>query len=364
MSVIILVPMRKLPSILLVPLVSGLLLVGLVEVFMRTGVIRPTFRNPMGLGMYLDERLVYRLAPRCREDINGDGYRDRDFAVPRKPGVKRAVFLGDSFVMGMYVKPEETIPRILQDVSGGAMEVYNMGIFGYGPDQSLNQMLIDVPRYRPDTIILSIYPSNDFADLARNRLYTVTRAGELIEKPDNAVTRTLPAFKALFLIDYLALKAGIIRPRMLDIIRAISSSSNNDDVFVNRPGSVEALYKHDLMREVLKKIKRTADEMHAELLVAIIPSIWNIQDRSFLRSSDWPEDKLLINEYIVRDLLVEAGIRHINFADVFLSRPSGEPLYDPELDNHLSVYGHRVVADEIWGLLNSTSGGAQERPPG
>ena len=147
----------------------------------------------------LDPRLLYRFQGASRDDLNSSGYRDYEF--PRAKGDRyRILVLGDSFVFGDNVEPEETIPKVLEDELGDRFEVFNMGVIGYGPDQSYAQLLEDGLDYAPDAVILTIYPANDFGDLLRNELVAETGDQRVEWLASNPSTRAIPRLRLLALL--------------------------------------------------------------------------------------------------------------------------------------------------------------------
>lgn len=171
--------MRTVLKIVLITLVSivGVLLG--VEVYFRLAVpVHPGV--PMGWFWRVPDPITgWSLQP----GVSGRSYNDMyeyDVAVQinelglRSPahigyektlGVYRILLLGDSFVEAMQVELEETfgqqLARILNE-KGYRVEVINAGVGGWGTDQELLWLRHEGYKYRPDLIILAIYPRNDF----------------------------------------------------------------------------------------------------------------------------------------------------------------------------------------------------------
>ncbi|MGE0621360.1 MAG: GDSL-type esterase/lipase family protein [Pseudomonadales bacterium] len=75
--------------------------------------------------------------------------------IPPKSGT-RAVALGDSFVYGNEVGPEENFAALLDRADNG-LEVLNLGVPGYGIDQSWLKYLRHGEPLDPDIVIFGIY---------------------------------------------------------------------------------------------------------------------------------------------------------------------------------------------------------------
>ena len=167
---------------------------GLFEVLLRFGLYEPQTRM-YEYTILFDKDVLFRIAPFCRPDINEMGYRGADFNREKSDFEKRVLFLGDSFVMGDNVAPEKTIPAALERALDG-VEVFNMGVLAYGPDQSLVQLLEDGIDLNPDMVVLGIFPANDFQDIDRSRIFSLDGGGHLTRNADNVITDSMPKYRA------------------------------------------------------------------------------------------------------------------------------------------------------------------------
>jgi len=94
---------------------------------------------------------------------NSLGLRDRDFAIPKPPGVARVVVLGDSFTWGVGLDVEESLPKVLETelaARGARVEVVNAAVPGCNTVQELMLLQTTGLRYQPDLVVV-IYNLND-----------------------------------------------------------------------------------------------------------------------------------------------------------------------------------------------------------
>lgn len=95
---------------------------------------------------------------------NALGWRDAEFALERRPGVRRVIALGDSFTFGVAVdygeRFTEELERLVPD-----LEVLNFGVNAFGPDQELRLLETEGLRYRPDVVLLTVFLGNDLDDI-------------------------------------------------------------------------------------------------------------------------------------------------------------------------------------------------------
>jgi HEAT repeat protein/lysophospholipase L1-like esterase len=103
-------------------------------------------------------------------EFNGDGVRDRRHAVEKPERVARVVFLGDSVTFGHGLEPGEAYPQVLQsllDDDGRALEVFNVGLWGWSTRQERIAYERLVRRYRPDRTIVAVC-LNDVPEMKNN----------------------------------------------------------------------------------------------------------------------------------------------------------------------------------------------------
>ena len=91
---------------------------------------------------------------------NRFGMRDDECDVARSAGIRLALF-GASHPMGVGVAAEEVVDRrlevLLQEVHGVPAEVLNFAVAGYSLLQSVTWMEQQVPKFRPDMVMLFIH---------------------------------------------------------------------------------------------------------------------------------------------------------------------------------------------------------------
>jgi hypothetical protein len=100
-----------------------------------------------------------------RYRTNSLGARD----VEHAPGetVPRVLALGDSYLEGRGVEPENRVTDLLQKSSG--LEFMNLAMSHFGPYQELLAYREFAPRFEHHAVLIGILPMNDFDDLDRVR---------------------------------------------------------------------------------------------------------------------------------------------------------------------------------------------------
>jgi GDSL-like lipase/acylhydrolase family protein len=109
---------------------------------------------------------------------NSHGNRGPEAAFAKPAGVRRVVVMGDSQAWGYGVGDDDTIParlaRLLQEEGGARWEVLNLGVGGYGTDQSFLKYLLQGARYAPDVVVLTVF-KNDPVENARTVAWGVEK---------------------------------------------------------------------------------------------------------------------------------------------------------------------------------------------
>jgi lysophospholipase L1-like esterase len=154
--------------------VAGLLALAILEVGIRlAGPPAPGLRGLHELRP--DRPWLYGLRPHAvtsvggiRYAVNGDGFRDHEYARAKAGGAFRVVVLGDSIAFGWGVPLEETFPKILETrlrtlAGGRPIEVLNLAVSGYNPYTEA-ELFRDVGvRYQPDLVLVQ-FCINDLND--------------------------------------------------------------------------------------------------------------------------------------------------------------------------------------------------------
>jgi len=157
-------PRRRsgLGSRLLLLLVGILLPLLALEVVLRLNHVRVK-----ALSVYqpaADPIVSYVGKPHARPDINALGFRDREHAIAKPPGVFRILVLGDSVTNGYGVEVEEMYTRRLESLlaerDGERYEVVNFGLPQYSTVQEVTLFRERGAQMRPDLVIVG-YVLND-----------------------------------------------------------------------------------------------------------------------------------------------------------------------------------------------------------
>jgi len=252
---------------------------------------------------------------------NHDGFRDRD----HDPGLPKpaVLVLGDSYVWGYDIEQDRRFTELLQRARPD-LEIYNMGVSGYGTDQELLLFQRFVSRYRP-ALVITVYTNiNDPED----NTSSVTNGGyakpyfqledgalRLRGVPVPEAPRLLWARHALLRHSYLA---RLLAARML----AAGSPQVEPDLLALQQ---DPQAMRDFTVRLLLTIRDRAREAGAQFLVALL--------------GDAPE---------ITALLDRAGCAWVSLHQVTVKNG----LFNPETSfpthgRHWNEEGHRRVAEML-----------------
>jgi hypothetical protein len=95
-------------------------------------------------------------------EINSRGFRDREITLQKASHEFRVLLIGESMVMGHGVDYGERFSEVIESALRN-VTVVNMGVWGYGMDQSLMQMERDGFQFDPDLVVL-VLGCSDYAN--------------------------------------------------------------------------------------------------------------------------------------------------------------------------------------------------------
>lgn len=116
-------------------------------------------------------------------DNGPSGIRETSSPSGASLATTKIVFVGDSFIYGSEVGPEHTMASRIQDLFQNAIAI-NMGVPGFGIDQSYLKMVNHGLSEKPDIVVFGIHPPNyeratlDFYNRPKPK-FNLNRNGEL-----------------------------------------------------------------------------------------------------------------------------------------------------------------------------------------
>jgi len=275
----------------------------------------------------------FRRGERGESDISG--------VVPTK---KSIIAIGDSFTFGHRVAAEDAWPSRLEEALGNKeWRVINMGACGYGLDQMFLWLQAEIPRIRPELVVLGLI--ND--DIRRVGLYqwasgygrprykiyfdrlklTNVPVPEKIE-----VDKEYRRWKNIFFDHY--------KSYFLDFILKRLGATRAGRVICGPYGEESILISEKLILAMRDLCRRYG----AEFVIVAIP-----KEHELDKGYNFELERLINHGRL-------NGIEVIEARDTFASM---NDLYIPG-DGHPTPAGHKLIARRIYDYLSSFPGGGLE----
>jgi hypothetical protein len=299
-------------------------------------------------------------------ETNSYGHHDHEFPVAKPPGEFRTVMLGDSVTMGYGVTRDETHANQLEQLiaegrpPGCSVQIINTGVGGYTTFQErlvLKESLV----FAPDLITVGFVMNDVRESMRRYRVApgegTPYRGLRMMAEDLVGVFRTETGFGQL--AEELA--QPFQRRFQVEAMRHVQVTEE-----MARDDGTDPYYRKawDNSLEDLEAIYDTAKRNDIPVLLLIFPFTFQILDEA----TEGPQERLIAH--------AEAqGVPYIDFTEIFedLILRDGEhdelaerqhvdlaklmPMYRDRFDvyfldsDHLTVEGHRVVAEHLFDYL-------------
>lgn len=309
---------------------------------------------------------------------NSAGFHDVEHRVEKVPDVYRIVVLGDSFIEGLAVPIEsgftQQLESLLQvEVKDRRVEVINLAVSGIGPAQYLRILERRGLGYKPDLVLMAVYPENDFWDSyyrlsggPSKAFYELGTDGTLQYIPPEASKITVK------MRPYLRKSAFLNLLRQGLTLTSLESRLGQLGV-LQAPGVANAysmdwgVYNAalpdpwpDAYRTTLRTIDASRDvaKQHgAEFLAMTIGSVAMVEDRWDELFSNYPAAKTMTLDShrpfsAIADLGGQQGFSVINLAEPFrqdfLAHKKSRSW--PH-DGHWNLSGHHFAAELVAGHL-------------
>ena len=272
---------------------------------------------------------------RAMQPKNSHGYRDRERAIPKPPGVRRVVSLGDSFAWGASVEFEDAYPqrleRSLTRRRHETWEVVNLALPGMNTVDQAAQLADEGMAYGPDVVLVG-YVLNDSED---SQAAEARRAIEWSQpKGQQGV------------LDRSAL-VRLVRARLWATAENRRRLSGYKSMYADTaPGWVAA-------RKALKTMGALCRERGVPLVVAIFPLFGNPLD------DDYPFTEIHAK---VAEAASEAGAKVVDLLPAYRGLRWELLVVDGVDDEHPNEIAHRIAAGVILHALDDVVPWTAGRP--
>jgi peptidoglycan/LPS O-acetylase OafA/YrhL len=288
-----------------------------------------------------------------RADANSLGFPAPDYAVEKVPNVYRILVTGDAFSSAEGVDTDRSWVRQLEAAVQGQMpdrkvEVLDLAMTGYGPNQYAAVIEQYAPVYQPDVILVEMFV-NDFQDALTSNEEFQTAIG--FDQPDpfgwsarlrfmhlrNFIQYTLAAPVAEWLTD---------KPNSLGYVLG------NFSALEKKSTEVQAR-EEQAVADRLAQISRVADQIGARAAIIMVPA--SVQVCAPEQLAYYPRGIVLSDaarydidgpQRVVQQLARQAQVGYYDLRAPLKELASAQCPYVP-YNMHWTAVGHSVVANEV-----------------
>lgn len=328
------------------------------EAALRLGASRRPHRVP--LHVRCDCPYLYGLNPR-HAGISPQGLRDRAFAIPKPPGTRRVLVLGDSVAYGVDVEPAQTFPKVLERLlhaPGRPVEVVNSGVLGYTPYNEAEYYRARGREFQPDVVVVA-FCMNDVVD---PELHWSGTRREVPRVPPEAIPNRAyhDGHVARILgpdLPVLGRRSEVLR--RLALLRDPRRSEAWRDGFYETVGgrrwptyvtgeddlSIRVLLDRGSpewrwLRDVYARLRRDVEAEGARFVVLVLPLAYQLEEGYPF----FPQD-------VFRAYCADEGLTCVDPLPALRAR-RGEGMFPPSREDwqdiwHPTAAGHRAIAEEL-----------------
>lgn len=346
----------------------------------------------------------YLSAKTIKNDVLGitiaprsSGFDEWGFRNKRVPSKADVVAIGDSHTFGNTAAMNDAWPSVVARMTG--LEVYNLGLGGYGPNQYYHLLTTKAVQLHPKWVVCGLYMGDDFEN-AFSITYGLDYWSSLRSGKWNNVDADIWGVSESLVwgadvrnwlsensLIYRIVAHGPLIGMVKESIRFRETSSNSD------PNTTSLLIEDKNIREafrpigisnrldqtnaqvtegmritvhLLKEMDKVCKQEGCRLVVVIIPTKETVFSEYLEKNTKIHLhevlDRLIANERLAKQTLVESladsGIAHIDTLPA-LKQSVGNQLYaQTTRDMHPSKNGYRVIGEVVAQYLERSGSGA------
>lgn len=308
-----------------------------------------------------------------RVTINSLGLRGPERPYAKPPGVRRILYLGDSFTEAVQVSEQDGVTSRLETAlnarGGDRYEVLNAGVGGWGTGQQLVYLREEGYRYQPDLVVVMLYLGNDIFDNSyvlqgspknpHEPYFTFRNDGSFepmefrTRKPEE-ISPIVATLRERTLLWNVFETGVLVKLEEGEDDEALRANRFNQNKMI--PHAVKSSDRQEnawrTTLTLLQRIRQLGEERGFQTAVVIAPAAFQVYDADWdaliqenkLKPDDWSAD--LPNGVLAANVgMVGAPMLDLLPA-LRTEAPSGPRLYFP-YDKHWTGAGHAVAAREV-----------------
>jgi hypothetical protein len=295
--------------------------------------------------------------------ISSQGLRDREFAIPKPPGVTRVLVLGDSIAFGVGVKPEETFAKRLEALvqPKRPIEVINSGVSGYTPYNERAWYKARGRLFAPDVVFIA-FCMNDIVDPLPHWEYT---GRNLLTIPDEAIPNmpyhvqdVLPRFAVSRTREVLSRYSHVFLSLSLHLapignperrpLPSVTAAGRTWPTYVTREDTKSLEVLMDYQSPEWQWLRRMYDDMASAIRHDGAVPVFLFFPLSYQLDPGYP----LLPQSLLMRYCGERSLQCLDLLPLLRAHRSERPFFEGEGQGyydvwHLTPRGHELVAQEL-----------------
>jgi hypothetical protein len=269
---------------------------------------------------------------------NSHGVRTDEEEAYDSPGETRIVVHGDSQALGLGVDNEDTFVQRTQRrlrETFGAVDVLNLGVSAYGPDQEYLLFLEEGRKYSPRICVIAVCLENDLDDLKRSSVAFRIEGDRLVFVPYEPPLAKKLAEAAPY--RWLASRSHLL---VLARFNLIDAPTYARDVASHEDDAPPLTLALAIYREFVAAVKHEG----AVPVLMLLPSREQIAQRRMLPADEPPRSSTMLRDALLEFCAADkiACVDALN--DLALPKLTLDSVFIPG-DSHFSASGHHAIAD-------------------
>jgi len=300
---------------------------------------------------------------------NSRGLRNTRTYPYNRTGKKRIIISGDSFAFGFgMINNEECFHEIMMREHLPNTEIINMGVSGYGTDQSFLAYQLEGKNYQADVLIHIFYP-NDFMDnicvydygglLSPNYIYDKKEGLRLVNVPIPLCSGWGAEWlDPSNLREFMFLKSRAFYLWQKYKIKKIAKPAFK--VRYNHIPAPQLLQKSSVTLDILRQFYLLCSRNHTFFILVTVPPLSMLEEKEWetIRQSLSFQSRDRFEPYEnFFEPLQQEGVRIVHLSREFLDQHRrGVPFMDDQFAGHWNRQGHKYMAKRLSEIVKSEDG--------
>ncbi len=295
------------------------------------------------------------------------GFRDKDHSFNKPNDTYRILLLGDSLTYGPGVNTDETYPKKFEKIlnkeyKNKKIEIINMGMIFYGPEQYYNLYEEYGKKYNPDLVVVSYHLLTDPYDAYE---YDLNRKSYFYKSIPDFVPYKVNQFlkeKSLLYRAFLSGYYGWANRQQVNVEKIVFNGKNNRYQYDTQLNTSSPSMKKgwEISEKYMNLLINSAKSNNSKISVIIFPTPAQILPNEWekMKKEGYLSDQRLYSQSKTREKMLQLCRKYswkcLDLQDPFRKSKNIDKLFLKK-DIHLTGYGNEITANALLNYLKQSS---------